>query len=90
FMHNGDPGTASFDDRATRSFEQGLDSPPFNIDGDRIGENSGQDFSMIAVHSQYGITFCHHVKLEMIKVMKARNSIAYAYDKKLEANRRMK
>ncbi len=70
FMHNGDPGTATFDGLATRSFEQGFDSSPFNIAGNRLVENSGQGFSMMAVHSQYDTTFCHHVKLEMIKTMK--------------------
>ena len=74
FIHKGNPGTATFDNCATRSFEQGLDSSPFNIDGDRIGENSGQGFSMIAVHSYYDIIFCHHVKLKIIKDIKMRNS----------------
>jgi hypothetical protein len=37
-IQNGDSGTAALDDFAARCFEQGFDSSPFNIAGDRIGE----------------------------------------------------
>jgi len=50
FMQNSNSGTASLDDLAAHSFEEGFYPSSFNIARDRIGKYCGQCFSMVAVH----------------------------------------
>ena len=64
-VQNRNPGPAAFDDLTPHIPEQGFDSAPLDIAGDRIGEYGNQGFPMGAIHDMNDTTFCHQVKWGM-------------------------